>query len=75
MRGILLFLSFLLLGSIGVKGQSLFGEEQIISTEVQFANDVYAIDLDRLMRNEDSLKLNSIVYTFVLNILINEFNG
>lgn len=38
-----------------------------------FQEAVYAIDLDRLMRNEDSMKLNSIVYTLVLNVLINEF--
>jgi len=39
-----------------------------------FQEAVYAIDLDKLMRNEDSLKLNCIVYTLVLNALIKEFN-
>lgn len=40
-----------------------------------FQEAVYAIDLDKLMRNEDSLKLNSIVYILVLDTLIKEFNG
>lgn len=39
-----------------------------------FQEAVYAIDLDKLMRNEESLKLNCIVYTLVLNALIKEFN-
>lgn len=39
-----------------------------------FQEAVYAIDLDKLMRNEDSLKLNSIVYILVLDVLINEYN-
>lgn len=34
---------------------------------------VYAIDLDKLMRNEDSLKLNCIVYTFVIEFLIDDY--
>ena len=47
MRGILLFLSVsLLFGSIGVKGQSLFGEQQVISTEVDGVNSIDAVDLD-----------------------------
>lgn len=40
-----------------------------------FQEAVYAIDLDKLMRNEDSLRLNSIVYTYVLDALISEYNG
>lgn len=40
-----------------------------------FQEAVYAIDLDKLMRNEDSLRLNSIVYTYVLDTLISEYNG
>ncbi|WP_320033539.1 hypothetical protein [Halarcobacter sp.] len=40
-----------------------------------FQEAVYAIDLDKLMKNEDSMKLNSIVYILVLNTLINEFKG
>lgn len=40
-----------------------------------FQEAVYAIDLDNLMRNNDSMKLNSIVYAYVLNLLIKEFNG
>lgn len=40
-----------------------------------FQEAVYAIDLDKLMRNEDSLRLNSIVYTYVLDTLIKEYNG
>ncbi len=40
-----------------------------------FQEAVYAIDLDKLMKNEDSLKLNTIVYTLVLNVLINEYNS
>lgn len=39
-----------------------------------FSEAVYAIDLDKLMRNEDSLKLNCIVYTLVLDVLIKEYN-
>lgn len=39
-----------------------------------FQEAVYAIDLDKLMKNEDSLKLNSIVYILVLDVLINEYN-
>ena len=35
---------------------------------------VYAVDLDKLMRNEDSLKLNCIVYILVLNTLVKEYN-
>lgn len=38
-----------------------------------FQEAVYAIDLDKLMKNEDSMKLNSIVYVLVLNTLICEF--
>ncbi len=38
-----------------------------------FSEAVYAIDLDKLMRNEDSLKLNSIVYILVLDELIKEY--
>ena len=38
-----------------------------------FSEAVYAIDLDKLMRNEDSLKLNCIVYTLVLDVLIKEY--
>ena len=34
---------------------------------------MYAIDLDKLMRNEDSLKLNSIVYILVLDFIIKEY--
>lgn len=40
-----------------------------------FQEAVYAIDLDKLMKNEDSMKLNSIVYILVLNTLISEFKG
>lgn len=39
-----------------------------------FQEAVYAIDLDKLMRNEDSLKLNSIVYILVLDVIIKEYN-
>ncbi len=39
-----------------------------------FQESVYAIDLDKLMRNEDSERLNSIVYILVLDELIKEFN-
>jgi hypothetical protein len=38
-----------------------------------FSEAVYAIDLDKLMRNEDSLKLNSIVYILVLDSIIKEY--
>ena len=38
-----------------------------------FSEGVYAIDLDKLMRNEDSLKLNSIVYILVLETIIKEY--
>lgn len=40
-----------------------------------FQEAVYAIDLDKLMKNDDSLKLNTIVYTLVLNVLINEYKS
>jgi len=40
-----------------------------------FQEAVYAIDLDKLMRNEDSLRLNSIVYILVLDVIINEYNS
>ena len=33
----------------------------------------FSIDLDKLMRNEDSLKLNSIVYILVLETIIKEY--
>lgn len=39
-----------------------------------FQEAVYAIDLDKLMRNQDSLKLNSIVYILVLDVIIKEYN-
>ena len=39
-----------------------------------FSEAVYAVDLDKLMRNEDSLKLNCIVYILVLDVLIKEYN-
>jgi len=38
-----------------------------------FQEAVYAIDLDKLMRNEESEKLNSIVYTLVLDEIIKEY--
>lgn len=38
-----------------------------------FQEAVYAIDLDRLMRNKDSEKLNCIVYILVLDVLIKEY--
>ena len=38
-----------------------------------FSEAVYAIDLDKLMRNSDSLKLNSIVYILVLETIIKEY--
>ena len=38
-----------------------------------FQEAVYAIDLDKLMRNEDSLRLNTIVYTLVLASIIKEY--
>ncbi|PLY07629.1 MAG: hypothetical protein C0625_05485 [Arcobacter sp.] len=38
-----------------------------------FQESVYAIDLDKLMKNEDSLRLNSIVYILVLDELIKEY--
>lgn len=40
-----------------------------------FQEAVYAIDLDKLMKNEDSKKLNSIVYILVLKFLVDEYNG
>ena len=39
-----------------------------------FSEAVYAVDLDKFMRNEDSLKLNCIVYILVLDVLIKEYN-
>ena len=38
-----------------------------------FSEAVYAIDLDKLMRNNDSLKLNCIVYILVLETIIKEY--
>ena len=38
-----------------------------------FQEAVYAIDLDRLMKNKDSEKLNSIVYILVLDEIIKEY--
>ncbi len=38
-----------------------------------FQEAIYAIDLDKLMKNEDSKRLNSIVYILVLDELIKEF--
>ena len=38
-----------------------------------FQEAVYAIDLDKLMKNEDSLRLNSIVYILVLDEIIKEY--
>ena len=38
-----------------------------------FQEAVYAIDLDKLMKNGDSLKLNTIVYILVLDSIIKEF--
>ncbi len=40
-----------------------------------FQEAVYAIDLDIQMKNEDSKKLNSIVYVLVIEILLKEFQG
>lgn len=39
-----------------------------------FQEAVYAIDLDKLMRNDDSLRLNSIVYILVLDSIIKEYS-
>lgn len=38
-----------------------------------FQEAVYAIDLDKLMRNEESKKVNSIVYILVLEVILKEF--
>ena len=38
-----------------------------------FQEAVYAIDLDKLMRNDDSLRLNCIVYILVLDSIIKEY--
>lgn len=38
-----------------------------------FQEAIYAIDLDKLMRNDDSLKLNTIVYILVLSSIIKEY--
>lgn len=38
-----------------------------------FQEAIYAIDLDKLMRNNDSLKLNCIVYILVLDSIIKEY--
>ena len=38
-----------------------------------FQEAVYAIDLDKLMRNDDSLRVNSIVYILVLDEIIKEY--
>ena len=38
-----------------------------------FQEAVYAIDLAKLMRDEDAIKLNTIVYTLVVNDCINEY--
>ena len=38
-----------------------------------FSEAVYAVDLDKLMRNEDSLKLNCIVYILVLDVSNRDF--
>ncbi|MEZ4884985.1 MAG: FG-GAP-like repeat-containing protein [Chitinophagales bacterium] len=47
MRRLLLFWGvLLLLGSVGVKGQTLFGGEQVISTDSERPTCVYAVDLD-----------------------------
>ncbi len=40
-----------------------------------FQEAVYAIDLDKLMRNEESLKLNTIVYTLVLANILKEYES
>lgn len=40
-----------------------------------FQEAIYAIDLDKLMRNEDSLKLNTIVYILVLDSIIKEYKS
>ena len=38
-----------------------------------FQEAVYAIDLDNLMKNQESKDLNSIIYILVLNQIINEY--
>lgn len=38
-----------------------------------FSEAVYAIDLDKLMRNDESLRVNCIVYILVLNTLVKEY--
>ncbi len=38
-----------------------------------FQEAVYAIDLDKLMRNDDSMKLNTMVYILVLDSIIKEY--
>ncbi len=39
-----------------------------------FQEAIYAIDLDKLMRNKESERLNSIVYILVLDEIIKEYN-
>jgi len=40
-----------------------------------FQEAVYAIDLDKIMKNDDSLKLNTVVYILVLDCLIDEYKS
>ncbi|RXJ83609.1 hypothetical protein [Arcobacter sp. CECT 8985] len=47
-------------------------EDRIFYT---FQEAVYAIDLAKIMKDEDSLNLNSIVYILVLNRLIDDYLG
>ncbi len=39
-----------------------------------FQEAVYATDLDKLMKNDESLRVNSIVYILVLDEIIKEYN-
>ncbi len=40
-----------------------------------FQEAVYAIDLDRLMKNEELERVNCIVYILVLEVILNEYNS
>lgn len=40
-----------------------------------FSEAILAIDLERMMRNDDGKKLNSIVYTMVLKNILDEYSS
>lgn len=60
---------------LNIKGYTYRLEDSSQRVFYTFQEALYAIDLAKLMRDEDSIKLNTIIYTLVIADCINEHLG